>query len=222
MLSRYAGCQSVGARVQPITSSKREVVCYEVLSYFSNRSGDFISPPSIFSAMTKEDMNKHTILLAKLATEKIEKSISLNVFGYQLEDSVFVEELCQILRGGDVVELVEQYPVFIGERLIKALESLSESGIHIALDDFGSGHFNFGLLAFEGVKYLKIDMLFFQNICSSEQSLLILQGLVKSFQCYDVQMIVEGIESQADLELCQSAGVHFFQGYHLGKPCIIS
>ncbi|WP_061007947.1 EAL domain-containing protein [Vibrio sp. CUB2] len=213
---------SSGVKAQPISNSSGEIVCYEVLSYFSDSSGNPLHPPSILSSMSRREKNRHTLILAKLATQKIETAISLNLFGCQLEDLCFVEELCQTLRIGDVIELVEQSPIFIDKSTTKALEALEASGIQVALDDFGSGHFNFDLLALEQVNYLKLDMLFFRKIYASEQAILTLQGLVKSLRCYDVKVVVEGIESQAELESCLLAGADLFQGYHLGKPFLIT
>lgn len=212
----------VKARLQPVSNANGEIVCYEVLSYFSDVSGSPLPPPSIFSSMCIREKNRHTLTLAKLATKKVEKPISLNLFGCQLEDLCFVEELCQTLRVGDVIELVEQSPIFVDESTTKALDILEASGIQVALDDFGSGHFNFDLLALEQVNYLKLDMLLFRKIYASEQAILTLQGLVKSLRCYDVKVVVEGIESQAELESCLLAGADLFQGYHLGKPFLIN
>ncbi|EGR0205826.1 EAL domain-containing protein [Vibrio vulnificus] len=219
---QIAANSGVQARLQPVSNVNGEIVCYEVLSYFSDASGSHFPPPSILSSMSTREKNRHTLTLAKLATQKVEKPISLNLFGCQLADLRFVEELCQTLRVGDVIELVEQSPIFVDQSTIKALDALKASGIHFALDDFGSGHFNFDLLALEQVNYLKLDMLFFRKIYASEQAILTLQGLVKSLRCYDVKVVVEGIESQAELESCLLAGADFFQGYHLGKPFLIN
>ncbi len=107
----------VKARLQPVSNSNGEIVCYEVLSYFSDSLGSPLPPPSILSSMSRREKNRHTLILAKLVTQKIEKPISLNLFGCQLEDLCFVEELCQTLRNGDVIELVEQSPIFVDKTL---------------------------------------------------------------------------------------------------------
>ncbi|WP_180803800.1 EAL domain-containing protein [Vibrio parahaemolyticus] len=211
-----------GVRLQPVNDFNRNVVCHEVLSYFFDHSGRALPPPMVLSMMNQQEINQHTLNLAALAIEHSQTPISLNLLGSQLKDEYLVSKLCMILREGDVVELVEKEPVALDLFFLKAAEMFKYHEIKIALDDFGSGHFNFDILALEPVHYLKLDMNFFHKIYASEGALQMLQGLLKSLKCYEVKVAVEGIESQAEFELCRQAGVDWYQGYYLGKPYCIS
>ncbi|WP_274021492.1 EAL domain-containing protein [Vibrio parahaemolyticus] len=211
-----------GIRLQPVNDCNRDVVCHEVLSYFSDHLGRTLPPELVLSMFNQKEINQHTLTLAALAIEHCHTPISLNLLGSQLKDECLVKNLCMILRAGDVVELVEKEPVALDHFFLKAAEMFQYHEIKIALDDFGSGHFNFDILALEPVHYLKLDMNFFHKIYASEGALQMLQGLLKSLKCYEVKVAVEGIESQAEFELCRQAGVDWYQGYYLGKPYCIS
>lgn len=98
------------------------------------------------------------------------------------------------------------------------LKEARELGCRIAIDDFGSGHaVPIQLLAL-GVDIVKIDALFAHHIRASRirgNSLVHMVGLAA---CFAPVIVVEGVETEEQLQMAHLAGATHVQGYHLSRP----
>lgn len=101
----------------------------------------------------------------------------------------------------------------------KLRERLRDMDIGLAYDDFGAGQGRLVLLADTPPDYLKFDISLVHGIdraSSSRQRLL--TGLVDSVRSMGVRCIAEGVETEAELQICREMGFDLAQGYHLGRP----
>ena len=105
------------------------------------------------------------------------------------------------------------------QRLINALKKMECT---VALDDFGAGVSSLSALSELSVKYLKIDGQFVTNIVHSSVD----ESMVRSIHCFaksmGLQTIAEKVETGAALDLLESIGVDYAQGYVIAKPVLLA
>lgn len=109
-----------------------------------------------------------------------------------------------------VIEVLEDVP--IDEDLIRELKSLSEDGYTIALDDFVHSPKADDILPYADI--VKIDVL---SLTHAE-----VEAHVKLLSRYKTKLLAEKVETHEEFERCKKLGFHYFQGFFLCKPEIIS
>jgi EAL domain-containing protein (putative c-di-GMP-specific phosphodiesterase class I) len=97
------------------------------------------------------------------------------------------------------------------------LHRLSERGIQLALDDFGTGYSSLSYLNQLPFDKLKIDRSFVANVdaCPSRHKLL--QGIVSLGHGLGMEVVAEGVETRAELDVVQELGCDTVQGWFYGK-----
>jgi diguanylate cyclase (GGDEF)-like protein len=98
------------------------------------------------------------------------------------------------------------------------LQQFSDLGVKIAIDDYGSGYSSLAYLRRLPVDTLKIDQSFVTDICSNEQNALIVRSTIALAHSLDLDVIAEGVEDAATLEMLQEMGCDQAQGYWLSRP----
>ncbi|GAB5511245.1 MAG: hypothetical protein Rhims3KO_26460 [Hyphomicrobiales bacterium] len=116
------------------------------------------------------------------------------------------------------IELTES--VFAAEsikRLKGILTRLNERGISLALDDFGTGYSSLSYLNQLPFDKLKIDRAFVADVdaCQSLQKLL--QGIVSLGHGLGMEVVAEGVETLAELEIVRKLGCETVQGWYYSK-----
>ncbi len=97
-----------------------------------------------------------------------------------------------------------------------------KQGFLTALDDFGAGYAGLNLLAKFQPDLIKLDMDLIRGIESSSSRQSIVSCLIEMARQLRVQVIAEGIETEAELVALRAAGVKLFQGYLFAKPATAS
>ncbi|WP_112182138.1 MULTISPECIES: EAL domain-containing protein [Paraliobacillus] len=104
------------------------------------------------------------------------------------------------------------------DNFLQHLQSLKQQGFAIALDDVGKGYANFDMLIKMEPDYIKLDRLFSDQLDISKKK----QDLVRFFLHYchenNVDLILEGIETKAEMEMAQQLDIPYAQGFFLGRP----
>ena len=103
-------------------------------------------------------------------------------------------------------------------RLSAILDNLKALGVHLALDDFGSGWSS--LTSLQNFKFdrIKIDRSFIGNIESDARSVAIVRAVLSLAQSLHVPVTAEGIEAPAQLRALRQLGCDELQGYFIGRP----
>jgi len=96
-----------------------------------------------------------------------------------------------------------------------AVKSLVEAGINISIDDFGKGDSSLAHLHQFPVNLVKIDGSFVQQLEKTSTSLQHVYELIKA---HNINVLIEGVETQEQQQKCLDIGITLQQGYHLGKP----
>ncbi len=118
---------------------------------------------------------------------------------------------------GVVIEISES--AVAQEGLLEyAIKNYRERGYKIAIDNFGRDHFNLEKLWHLSPDFVKFDGSFIRQAETNTRLLKVLPKLVGIVQDFGGQCIVEGVETESQLELARFAGVNLVQGYLLGRP----
>ena len=98
------------------------------------------------------------------------------------------------------------------------LEQLRASGVRISLDDFGTGYSSLSYLHTFPLQKVKIDRSFLEGI-DGDRPQTLLRGIARLSADLGMSVVVEGIETNEQLELISKDGtVTEAQGYLFGKP----
>lgn len=117
-----------------------------------------------------------------------------------------------------VFELTEKSAVTDFPLFEKVLSHYRSQGFRIAIDDVGSGYNSLKTLIYLKPEFIKLDKSLIQNIDQKIEQQQIVKLLVEYAKLSSTEIIAEGIERVEDLAFIAELGVHYGQGYALGKP----
>ncbi len=150
--------------------------------------------------------------------------VSINLSARDIASMDAVDGLLQIV-GGSVIdprridfEITETALVCDFDQARSALNRLAAIGCRISLDDFGTGHSSLSHLQLLPLDKLKIDSSFIARMEHDQASTNIVRVLILLCQNMDIDCVVEGVETETQLNLIKEMGGHLVQGYHLAKP----
>ena len=91
-------------------------------------------------------------------------------------------------------------------------------GVTFSMDDFGTGYSSLGYLARLPLDQLKIDRSFMRNIPGTGSDETIARTIIAMGQGLAMQVIAEGVETEAQYAFLEANGCHAFQGYLFSRP----
>lgn len=151
-------------------------------------------------------------------------SISVNVSSKQYQNNNFVGDVVSIIEALDVnpkqlkMELTESVLSENVDTIIEKMWQLKELGIGFALDDFGTGYSSLSYLKKLPLDHLKIDKSFVQDLTNNASDAAIAKTIVGLSQSLNIDVIAEGVETEAQLQQLVSYGCHIYQGYLFSRP----
>ena len=149
--------------------------------------------------------------------------VSVNVSPVQLKSPGFAVSVASILGETGVAadrvafEITEGHDIDSDPQILHCLVELKQLGIKIWLDDFGTGFAGLSCLRAFEFDAVKIDRSFLQD-SSHMKGAVMLQDIIRLIGHRGQMTIVEGIETEEQLNLMQSYGIDRVQGFHLGRP----
>jgi diguanylate cyclase (GGDEF)-like protein len=150
--------------------------------------------------------------------------LSVNVSARQFLQASFVEEVTSVLQetGGAPqllkLELTESLVLENVESTIQKMTELKALGVQVSMDDFGTGHSSLAYLTRLPLDQLKIDQSFVRNIGIKETDGVIVQTIIGMARNLGLEVIAEGVETQAQQEFLALHGCNLYQGYLFSKP----
>ena len=149
---------------------------------------------------------------------------SINLSGVSLSDKSLLGFIREQLTIHGVppqafcFEITETSAIVNLSNTVELMTALKAVGCRFMLDDFGSGMSSFAYLKNLPVDFLKIDGAFVKDIATNPIDLAMVQSIHSIAEAMKIETIAEFVESAAVVELLESMGVHYGQGYHLGRP----
>ncbi len=102
--------------------------------------------------------------------------------------------------------------------LTRTLQQLSDTGVHIAIDDFGVGASTLSRIAQLPVDELKIDRSFISGFATERAQRQVVRMIVGLGRDLDMTVVGEGVETDEQLRLLRVIGCELAQGYRFGRP----
>ncbi|SEL91016.1 putative bifunctional diguanylate cyclase/phosphodiesterase [Xaviernesmea oryzae] len=134
-------------------------------------------------------------------------------------DTLVLDELAALDLPPEMLELEITEEIAIDPAAVRGkLSRLADAGIRIAIDDFGTGYSSLSALQTLKVDRVKIDKSFVRDLSASPVHQALIDAIMRVSQPFGFDVVAEGVETQADLDILQKLGCTIVQGYHLAKP----
>lgn len=223
--------RQLGLVLQPIFRlDSLQVIAFEALARWHHPVLGTVSPDEFIRAA--EQINMVDDLTDSLLVNALKEGarwpshlrLSFNLSARQLCSRGSPERLLSIIRSANFepqrlqMEITET--AFLGdfETARENLRLLRESGIKVALDDFGAGHASISYLREMQFDSIKLDGSLLRTASSSTASQRLLRGIIDLCSSIQVPCVAEHIESDAQLRLLRLMGCPAGQGNFLSKP----
>ncbi|MEA3492196.1 MAG: EAL domain-containing protein [Campylobacterota bacterium] len=150
--------------------------------------------------------------------------LALNLSARQLGSDDFVLKLQSSIEDHGChpewleLEVTEGQVMNRPEESIMKLNQISSMGIEIAIDDFGTGYSSLAYLKRLPIDKLKIDQSFVRGIPDEREDTAIIKAIIDLAKALNLDVIAEGVETNAQRELLVESGCDIIQGYYYDKP----
>lgn len=199
-----------------------------------NRPGVGMVPPQEFIRMAEESgfivglgnwvLTTACCQAAEWRRAGLHLRIAVNVSVLQLQQADFVEQVRRALEVSGLpperLELEITEGAFVSDVLdaLDKLHQIKALGVELAVDDFGTGYSSLSYLKQMPVDRLKIDQSFVREIPDNADDCAIVRAILAMAINLNLEVIAEGVESQAQLEFLHIEGCHEVQGFFLSPP----
>jgi diguanylate cyclase (GGDEF)-like protein/PAS domain S-box-containing protein len=164
-----------------------------------------------YGAILQEEMGREIRMCVNVSARQLQHPDFINHVEAAFTEAGFPSR-CLTL------ELTESVLLASGEHTGERLEALKSRGITLALDDFGTGYASLSYLQRFPVDIVKIDRSFTDGIDTTSADLVLLRGIVDLGNALGLNLVAEGIQTQAQHEIVRSLGCQSAQGFYFGFP----
>lgn len=210
---------------QPLVDvATKEVVAVEALLRWERPGGKPIGP-DVFIPIAEESGLINAIglwVLRQACTDALNWNgieLSVNVSAAQLRNPGFPILLGQVLDETGFppsrleLEVTETYLVLDPEVARRSFDAIRNFGVRIVLDDFGTGYASIGFLRQFAFEKLKIDRSLIVDATTDEGSRAMMLASIAVARALNMDVTVEGVETQAQADLARIAGCDQIQGW---------
>lgn len=145
--------------------------------------------------------------------------VSVNVSALQFQQPDFVQSVATALAEFALepqcieLELTESILIQDAQEAMQRLQGLSELGVKLAIDDFGTGYSSLAYLKRFPIGRLKIDRSFVKGLPGDESDAGIVRAIANMARALRLELIAEGVETEAQLQFMKQLGCQQFQGF---------
>jgi predicted signal transduction protein with EAL and GGDEF domain len=151
------------------------------------------------------------VLALNLAMKQIQSRDFVEVLKYNMAVNDFKAEWLEL-------EVTEGQVMVRPDDAIIRLKEINDLGIGIAIDDFGTGYSSLSYLKRLPINKLKIDQSFVQDIPGDEEDVAIVKAIIALAQSLNLDLLAEGVETEAQKEFLIKNGCSNIQGYYYSRP----
>jgi diguanylate cyclase (GGDEF)-like protein/PAS domain S-box-containing protein len=150
--------------------------------------------------------------------------VSVNISADQFAHQDLLKVVGEVLAASGIpaplleLELTETLLMRNIDRATKILGQLRDMGVALAIDDFGTGYSSLSYLKQFPVRTLKVDQSFVADISETDETAKIAGAIIALAHGMDLQVIAEGVETEAQRRYLLAHGCDQFQGYLFSRP----
>jgi diguanylate cyclase (GGDEF)-like protein len=150
--------------------------------------------------------------------------ISVNLSNKQLENPNLVDLIDQALAKYEIkpeqlwLEISEKTSFTNEESAIALLHAIHTRGVRLCLDDFGTGYSTLKYLSHLPIDILKVDRSLISDLDANLESRKIVQTVIGLANNLGLNLVAEGVETQAQLDFLKTSKCNYAQGYYFSEP----
>ncbi|WP_277668827.1 GGDEF and EAL domain-containing protein [Caproiciproducens galactitolivorans] len=210
---------------------KKAVVGFESLARWNSKKFGMV-PPLQFIELAEEtgfikQLGRFMINQAFAFAKSISDPgicVSFNASPIELMQADFtdyvIERFCyyELEPESVAIEITESCLIESFDDVVKKLKILTDCGISIYLDDFGTGFSSLSYLKELPIHAVKIDKSFIDNIVSDRVRRDIVDMIIRLAHRLNLKVIAEGVETKEQAQCISECGCNLIQGYYISKP----
>lgn len=220
---------------QPLYSTqKQRLIGAEALIRLRDANGEFISPEDFIPISEK---NGTILRIGEFVFESVCQTLSsINSAEYGIEKvdiNLSVAQCMQEILADQILsikgmyrlpssiinlEITETAVAHTPAILLRNMERLSEAGIELSLDDYGSGYSNMNYLLSLPFKMVKIDKYIVWAAHKDKRANIALAYTIKMIKALDMTVLAEGVETAEQAAWLTELGCDYLQGFYFSKP----
>ena len=216
-----------------ICTKSGKILGFEALSRWQHPTRGLLFPasflPMINELSLQGEFMAHT---ARHVLDNIAEWISADLDPGQVSLNLSEVALATISGRNELLDLINEYPklrdhltfeitedIFINRSadiIQQSIKKFRRAGVRISLDDFGTGFASFQHLRELEFDELKIDTTFVHDLGTDPSAKVLIDGFLTIGEGLGVQVVAEGVERKAQLELLREMGCKCVQGHLYG------
>lgn len=215
----------------------QQILAAEALIRWNSHSLGFVSPEEFISIaeqgglidqITRWVIERVAKDIASLNERGIELSVAINLSARDVVNPEILTLITDTLNQHSLpvtsfsVEVTESDFVKDTDEAIEHLLAYRQAGFKSAIDDFGTGYSSMEYLKHLPVDALKIDKSFVLTVETDEGDQHIVRTVIELAHKFHLEVIAEGVESQAALAFLSQWGCEWAQGYYIARPMPIT
>ena len=220
---------------QPIYSTaEKKLIGAEALIRLKDESGHFISPEDFIPIAEKTGailrIGEYVFESVCLALSQINieeygiKKIDINLSVAQCMQEILAEQILKIQNIYKIptsiinLEITETAAAHTPEILLKNMQTLSNAGFELSLDDYGSGYSNMSYMLNLPFKMIKIDKYIVWAAFTDKRAEKALEATIRMIKSIGMTVLAEGVETPEQAEWLIHTGCDYLQGFYYSRP----
>ncbi|MFC3121369.1 putative bifunctional diguanylate cyclase/phosphodiesterase [Agaribacter flavus] len=233
-LRKHLSDNAFNIHFQPVIDiASGNEIGYEALLRWPEDSDNFVPDEFIPIAEKNNDIHEIGNWVIDRAIEQIgrwqraiisDNFIAINISPVQLQYPKIAQYIIQraeyhSVKPENIVLEITETALFEQQQVIKqSIETLSDFGFVISLDDFGVGYSSISHLINYPIDVVKLDKSLFTIDESEEKRLAVFEALATMLKRLDMTVVAEGIETEEHLRICKALNIDHGQGFYFAKP----
>jgi diguanylate cyclase (GGDEF)-like protein len=183
-----------------------------------------IEQTGLIGPLTRYVLERSIAQCAEWRRQGQELSVAVNLSVRNLLDRALPSEIERLLDAHSLppqalqLEITESMIMSDPDRALAIVSGLSDLGVRLSVDDYGTGYSSLANLRRLPIDELKIDRSFVTPMLKDESDLIIVRSTINLAHDLGLKIIAEGVEDEPTLEHLAQLGCDLAQGFHLSRP----
>ena len=155
-------------------------------------------------------------------------SVAVNLSPLQFRRTGFLHDLQKTLADTQLppellkIEVTETMLIAGADRSSEILNAVRDLGVKVSVDDFGTGYSSLSYLRTLPIDEIKLDRGFIEHLPENEKDGAIVAAIIVMAHKLGLQVVAEGIETQAQAQFLRKYQCDYFQGYYFARPASLA
>ena len=210
---------------QPIIDCHRDVaVAAEALTRFSERgrtTPQWLADAESVGLLVPLELALAAAALLELPNLEPGVAMAVNVSPTTIVSGRLHEVLTGVPVDRVILEITEHAAVEDYKAVRTALARWRDRGLRLAVDDAGGGYSSFAHILELSPELIKLDTSLIRDLHASPHRQALVRAVISFAEEMHVQVVAEGVETEAELVELRRLGAHLAQGFHLGRPRLL-